>query len=60
MQKINRNNICINITDWRNVITYCYIHNDSTVEISKCGKRIASFRELINHQLIIGKYIKHI
>lgn len=39
--------------DWRNLITYCYIHNDSTVEISKCGKLIASF-ELINPRKIIS------
>lgn len=39
--------------DWRNLITYCYIHNDSTVEISKCGKLIASF-ELIDSRKIIS------
>lgn len=39
--------------DWRNLITYCYIHNDSTVELSKCGKLIASF-ELVNSRKMIA------
>lgn len=33
-------------TEWRNIITHAYIHNDSTVEVTRCGKLIASFREL--------------
>lgn len=35
-----------NHIEWRNIITHAYIHNDSTVEITRCGKLIASFREL--------------
>lgn len=44
-------------TDWRNLITYCYIHNDSTVEISKCGKLIASF-ELVNPHKMISELMR--
>lgn len=41
-------------SDWRNLITYCYIHNDSTVELSKCGTMIASF-EVASTEKIISK-----
>lgn len=41
-------------SDWRNLITYCYIHNDSTVELSKCGTMIASF-EVTSSKKIISK-----
>lgn len=40
--------------DWRNLITYCYIHNDSTVELSKCGTMVASF-EVAGKRKVIGK-----
>lgn len=43
------------LSDWRNLITYCYIHNDSTVELSKCGTMIASF-EVASSKKIISKY----
>lgn len=43
------------ITEWRNNITYAYIHNDSTVEITRCGKLIASFRELTSGRFEIRK-----
>lgn len=43
------------MTDWRNLITYCYIHNDSTVELSKCGTMIASF-EVASSEKIISNF----
>lgn len=42
--------------DWRNVITHGYIHNDSTVEISKCGKLMATFREMKKEKYVISKF----
>lgn len=44
-----------NKLDWRNLITYCYIHNDSTVELSKCGTLIASF-EVAKTEKVICKF----
>ncbi|XP_031629045.1 uncharacterized protein LOC116344586 [Contarinia nasturtii] len=52
--------------NWRNLITYCYIHNDSTVELSKCGTMIASFEVASSRKIItvhslekstLGQYI---
>lgn len=49
---VHRNSLFL--SDWRNLITYCYIHNDSTVELSKCGTMIASF-EVANTKKLIYK-----
>ncbi|XP_055312605.1 uncharacterized protein LOC129574540 [Sitodiplosis mosellana] len=52
--------------NWRNLITYCYIHNDSTVELSRCGTMIASFEVASSKKIItvhslekstLGQYI---
>lgn len=47
-------NVAFMSADWRNLITYGYIHNDSTVDISKCGTMIASF-EVASSKKIISK-----
>ncbi|KAJ6638400.1 Activating molecule in BECN1-regulated autophagy protein 1B [Pseudolycoriella hygida] len=41
---------------WRNAITYCSLHNDSTVDISRNGKIIVSFRELATGCYMIAAY----
>lgn len=53
---INLLKLSEHFSDWRNLITYCYIHNDSTVELSKCGTMIASF-EVASSKKIISKQI---
>lgn len=56
-KKLQKNLIFENlliVVDWRNLITYCYIHNDSTVELSKCGTLIASF-EVAKTEKVICK-----
>lgn len=45
-----------NVLGWRNAITYCSLHNDSTVDISRNGKIIVSFRELASGCYLIGLY----
>ncbi|KAG4079102.1 hypothetical protein HA402_001073 [Bradysia odoriphaga] len=41
---------------WRNAITYCSLHNDSTVDISRNGKIIVSFRELASGCYLIAAF----
>lgn len=42
-------------SEWRNFITQAAIHNDSAVEVTNCGKLMASFRRLAYGEYEISK-----